>query len=90
MVILCALFAIGRLSWLSSSRSIIAEMFPGEEAVAFSSLNFTYALGCSMMCYAISAGLTSSSILGLLVILPAICIVPSYFIVHGRNPSRDE
>lgn len=82
MIILCAFYAIGRLSWLSSSRSIIAENFPEDEAVAFASLNLTYGLSSTLFCFIVSAGVTNCVILGVIVIVPALLMIPCYYVAQ--------
>jgi len=82
MIFLCAFYAIGRLSWLSSSRSIIAENFAEDEAVAFASFNLTYGLSSTLFCFIVSAGVTNCVILGVIVIVPALLMIPCYYVAQ--------
>ena len=76
VVLLCAFYAIGRFSWLSSSRAIITESFAEDEATAFASFNFINGLSSTLLCFILSLGVTNSAVLAFFVIAPALLMTP--------------
>mmetsp|Transcript_23942 Transcript_23942/g.31152 ORF Transcript_23942/g.31152 Transcript_23942/m.31152 type:complete len:288 (+) Transcript_23942:665-1528(+) len=71
------LYGIGRISWETTTKTIVADFYPFSRAEAFAYLNFVS--GLASTCYSFMTSDLTAGALAVSFLIPALMIVPGYY-----------
>jgi MFS family permease len=71
------LYGIGRISWETTTKAIVADFYPFARSTAFANLNFLS--GLASTCYSFMTSDLSAAALAISFLVPALLILPGYY-----------